>query len=45
LLEEYADDVDQMADLPEGINGVTKYYWDRKPTVKIDERLTQQHRS
>ena len=43
LLEEYADDVDQTADLPDGINGVTEYYWDRKPTVKIDARLTQQH--
>ena len=43
MLEEYADDVDQMADLPEGINGVTKYYWDRKPTVEIDARLTEQH--
>jgi hypothetical protein len=43
LLEEYAHDVDQTADLPDGINGVTEYYWDRKPTVKIDARLTLQH--
>jgi hypothetical protein len=43
LLEEYTHDVDQTADLPDGINGVTEYYWDRKPTVKIDARLTQQH--
>jgi hypothetical protein len=43
LLEEYAHDVDQTADLPEGINGVTEYYWDREPTVKIDARLTHQH--
>ena len=43
LLEEYTHDVDQTADLPDGINGVTEYYWNRKPTVKIDARLTQQH--
>jgi hypothetical protein len=43
LLEEYTHDVEQTADLPDGINGVTEYYWDRKPTVKIDARLTQQH--
>ena len=43
LLEEHAHDVDQTAELPDGINGVTEYYWDRKPTVKIDARLTQQH--
>jgi hypothetical protein len=43
LLEEHAHDVDQTADLPDGINGVTEYYWDRKPTVKIDARLTNQH--
>jgi hypothetical protein len=43
LLEEHAYDVDQMADLPAGIDGVTEYYWDRKPDVKIDARLTQQH--
>jgi hypothetical protein len=43
LLEEHAHDVDQTADLPEGIHGVTEYYWDRKPDVKIDARLTQQH--
>jgi hypothetical protein len=43
LLEEYTHDVDQTADLPDGINGVAEYYRDRKPTVKIDARLTQQH--
>ena len=43
LLEEHAHDVDQLAELPEGVNGVTEYYWDRKPVVKIDARLTQQH--
>jgi len=43
LLEEHAHDVDQLADLPDGVNGVTFYYWDRMPTVKIDARLTQQH--
>jgi Zn-dependent peptidase ImmA (M78 family) len=43
LLEEHAHDVDQLAELPEGVNGVTLYYWDRKPTVQIDARLTQQH--
>ena len=30
LLEECTHDVDQTADLPDGINGVTEYYWDRK---------------
>jgi Zn-dependent peptidase ImmA (M78 family) len=43
LLEEHAHDVDQTAELPDGINGVTEYYWDRKPSVKIDARLTDQH--
>src|SRR5260370_30138970 len=43
LLEELSHDVDQLAELPEGVNGVTEYYWDRKPTVKNDARLTQQH--
>src|SRR5260370_29979052 len=43
LLEEHAHDVDQLAELPDGVNGVTFYYWNRKPTVKIDARLTQQH--
>ena len=28
LLEEHAHDVDQTAELPDGINGVTEYYWD-----------------
>jgi hypothetical protein len=41
--QEHAHDVGQTAELPDGINGVTEYYWDRKPTVKIDARLTQQH--
>ena len=35
LLEEHAHDVDQLAELPQGIQGVTLYYWDRKPDVKI----------
>ena len=43
LLEEHALKVDQLAELPDGINGVTEYYWDHKPIVKIDARLTQQH--
>jgi hypothetical protein len=43
LLEEYTHDVDETADLRDSINGVTEYYWDRKPPVKIDARLTQQH--
>ena len=43
LLEAHAHDVDQTAELPDGIHGVTEYYWDRKPDVKIDARLTQQH--
>jgi hypothetical protein len=44
LLEEHTHDVDQMADLPDGINGVTEYYyWDHKRTVRTDARLIQQH--
>jgi hypothetical protein len=43
LLEARAHDVDQTADLPDGVDGVTEYYWDRKPDVKINARLTQQH--
>src|SRR5438445_12171626 len=48
LLEEHAHDVDQLAELPEGVNGVTEYYWDRKTIVKIDARqnlkLWREHR-
>jgi hypothetical protein len=40
LLEEHAHDVDQLAELPQGIQGVTLYYWDRKPDVKIAAELT-----
>lgn len=40
LLKEYAHNVDQTADLPDGIDGITEYYWDPKPTAKIDARLT-----
>jgi hypothetical protein len=43
LLEEHAHDVDQLAQLPEGVHGVTLYYWDRKPDVKISADLTRQH--
>jgi hypothetical protein len=43
LLEEQTHDADQTVHLPDGMNGVTEYYWHRKPTVKIDARLTQQH--
>jgi hypothetical protein len=43
LLEEHAHDVDQLAELPQGIQGVTLYYWDRKPDVKIAAELTRQH--
>jgi len=43
LLEQHAHDVDQLAELPEGVQGVTLYYWDRKPDVQISAELTQQH--
>jgi hypothetical protein len=43
LLEEHAHDVDQLAQLPEGVHGVTLYYCDRKPDVKISADLTRQH--
>ena len=43
LLEEQTHDADQTVVLPDGMNGVTEYCWDRKPTVKIDARLTQRH--
>jgi IrrE N-terminal-like domain len=43
LLDQHVQHVDQLAELPEGVNGVTLYYWDRKPDVQIDSRLTRQH--
>jgi len=43
LLEQHAGDVDQLAELPPGVHGVTLYYWDRRPSVQIDARLTRQH--
>ena len=43
LLDQHAQDIDQLAELPDGVDGVTLYYWDRKPDVKIDWRLTRQH--
>jgi hypothetical protein len=43
LLDQHAQRIDQLAELPEGIQGVTLYYWDRKPDGKIDSRLTREH--
>jgi Zn-dependent peptidase ImmA (M78 family) len=43
LLEQHAHDIDQLAELPPGVHGVTLYYWDRRPTVQIDARLTREH--
>ena len=43
LLDQQVQHVDQLAELPEGVNSVTLYYWDRKPDVQIDSRLTRQH--
>ncbi len=43
LLDQHAQCIDQLAELPEGVHGVTLYYWDRKPDVKIDSRLTREH--
>ncbi len=43
LLEQHAHDVDQLAELPESVHGVTHYYWDRKPDVQIAAELTRQH--
>jgi hypothetical protein len=42
LLEQHADGVDQLAELPPGAHGVTLYYWDRQPSVWIDAQLTRQ---
>lgn len=39
LLEERAEKVDTYAELPEGIDGQTLLFYDRRPIVKIAERI------
>jgi hypothetical protein len=43
LLEYYTHDLDQFAELPPGIHGVTLFYTRRKPTVQIAAELKRQH--
>ena len=40
MIEAEADDLDMYADLPEGQDGYTDFYFDRKPDVKISARLS-----
>jgi Zn-dependent peptidase ImmA (M78 family) len=40
MIEAEAYDLDMYADLPEGLDGYTDYFADRKPDVKIAERLS-----
>ncbi|HLW70096.1 MAG TPA: hypothetical protein VKS22_05685 [Candidatus Binataceae bacterium] len=39
LIEEQADDLDMYADLPEGIQGQTLFFLDRRPKVQISEAI------
>ena len=39
LLEREVEDLDQFADLPDGVEGVTEFSYDGKPTVRISRRL------
>lgn len=40
LIEEEVDDLDLYAELPDGVEGITDFYPDRRPTVRIAERLS-----
>ena len=40
MIEAEADDLDMYADLPEGQDGYTDFFFDRKPRVKISARLS-----
>ena len=40
MIEAEADDLDMYADLPEGQDGYTDFFFDRKPDVKISARLS-----
>ncbi len=40
MIEAEADDLDMYADLPEGLDGFTEFFVDRKPRVQISERLS-----
>ncbi len=40
LIEEEVDDLDLYAELPDGVEGITDFYPDRPPTVRIAERLS-----
>lgn len=39
LIEEQADDLDMYADLPEGIQGQTLFFLDRRPKVQISKAI------
>jgi len=39
LIEEQADDLDMYVDLPEGIQGQTLFFLDRRPKVQISEAI------
>jgi len=40
MIEAEADDLDMYAELPEGQDGYTDFFFDRKPRVKISARLS-----
>lgn len=40
MIEAEADDLDMYADLPEGQDGFTEFFVDRKPRVQISKRLS-----
>ena len=40
MIEAEADDLDMYADLPEGRDGYTDFFFDRRPRVKISARLS-----
>jgi hypothetical protein len=40
MIEADADDFDMYADLPEGLDGFTEFFVDRKPRVQVSARLS-----
>jgi hypothetical protein len=40
MIEADADDLDMYADLPEGLDGFTEFFVDRKPRVQVSARLS-----
>ena len=45
LIEEEADDLDLYAQLPDGVEGLTDFFADRRPKVRIAESLYHRTRS